>query len=345
MHRALFLLPLLLIPACQTDTPVLSRACPPSGIDEFGQPCLDVPPDPCGGLCVPRPPAQKGWSEPVLVWVGPRDQAPLCPASAPIVAWEGYEKLSVEPFQCAPCVCDPPEVACHIPNHWNARNAIHCEGNDTPFHAGNGWDGSCTNLWAIKPDLMCGELPCVASLAVEAPSVPSTYCNAHPDGPDLMPTPVTDLVLACKEKGPRSCVDKPEDACQAVAPEGFASCIYHEGFAACPEGWPERHDYRAGYEDLRSCTECGCKPSTGAVCRVEVTAYRNFTCNPAQIIDSRVLDIDQPGCLGLPTGSGLGSKTAELLEFSPGSCEPYGGTSHGTIEGKGSASFCCRKWQ
>lgn len=348
MHRALLLLPLFtLLPlsACGTDTPVLARACPPSGIDEFGRPCLDVPPDPCGGVCVPRPPVEEGWSEPVLVWRGPAEEAPLCPEVAPALAWQGYEKLSVEPFQCAKCLCDPPDVACEIPNLWHARTAIHCQGQDEPFHAQNGWDGSCTYLWAIKPEKMCGEVPCVASLAIEAPRVPSKLCTPRTDGPNVMPTPVTDVVLACKEGSARSCVDQPESSCQAKAPEGFQSCIFHEGFAACPEGWPERHEYRGGYDDLRTCTACGCKPSIGAVCRVEVTAYDGFTCIESQSLGSLVLEAGEPGCMPLPTGIGLGSKTAELLEFSPGSCEPYGGTSEGTITPEGSQSFCCRKYQ
>ncbi|UQA54758.1 hypothetical protein [Polyangium aurulentum] len=346
MHRAHLVLLgslLLAVPACASDTPVLARACPPSGVDEFGVPCFDAPPDPCGGACVPKPPAEAGWSEPVLVWKGPRDEAPLCPEVAPTVAWEGYDRLTVEPFQCAECRCDPPETQCDIPNLWTAYTAIHCAGAETPFYAGNDWGGECTYIWAIAPEKMCGNLPCVASLGIEPPRVPSKICASRTDGPDLMPTPVTDLVMACKEQAPRSCIDRPDLSCQAFAPEGFVSCIYHEGFAACPEGWPDREDYLTDYDDGRTCSECFCKPSTGAVCTVQVTAYKNFTCLDS--LGSLVLEIDEPGCLGVPTGTRLGSKEVEILEYHPGACQPYGGLPYGTVTPGGAYSFCCRKWQ
>jgi hypothetical protein len=43
----------------------------------------------CAGVqCVPKEPS--GWSDPLLLWIGPPDQVPECPASAPNPGGEGY---------------------------------------------------------------------------------------------------------------------------------------------------------------------------------------------------------------------------------------------------------------
>jgi hypothetical protein len=116
----------------------------------------------CGGQCVPREPV--GWFPPALLWFGPPDEVPDCPAAAPRVGYEGYTELSVDPFQCHGCACDPPEVSCELPTDWSAADTPTCPAGPgaqrTSFAAPGAWDGACTTENAIPAGQACPGGPC-----------------------------------------------------------------------------------------------------------------------------------------------------------------------------------------
>ncbi|WP_437589687.1 hypothetical protein [Sorangium sp. So ce1000] len=104
----------LLLPGCAGD-PTIYGPCQPS---EYGSPACPYPEaggggaggegggggggvggsggagggdeTACAGDCVP--PAPLGWFGPALLWFGPRDQVPACPAAAPNVGYEGVRR-------------------------------------------------------------------------------------------------------------------------------------------------------------------------------------------------------------------------------------------------------------
>ncbi|UQA57134.1 hypothetical protein [Polyangium aurulentum] len=56
-----------------------------------------------------------------------------------------------------------------------------------------------------------------------------------------------------------------------------------------------------------------------------------------------ILPSDEPSkCNDLFSGAPLGSKTAEVLSYQPGTCQPSGGELVGQIVTNEPAVFCCR---
>jgi hypothetical protein len=53
-------------------------------------------------------------------------------------------------------------------------------------------------------------------------------------------------------------------------------------------------------------------------------------------------DSMKPTCTNLPiAGVDLGGKTVTAPSYQPGTCEPLGGESIGSVELKGPSTFCC----
>ncbi|AGP37132.1 hypothetical protein SCE1572_23195 [Sorangium cellulosum So0157-2] len=90
----------------------------------------------CAGDCIP--PAPLGWFGPALLWYGPPDQAPGCPAEAPNPGYKGFADLAPAPFACAACLCDPPASAsCELPLGWSAHTAAAYQAPGCPAEAPN----------------------------------------------------------------------------------------------------------------------------------------------------------------------------------------------------------------
>src|SRR5690606_18762258 len=85
--------------------------------------------DTCPGECVPLGPL--GWSDPLLLWTGPVQEAPGCPTRAPVPAYQGHADL-VAPDECDPCACDPPTGSCAMPTDLTAYDNASCCGPGEP---------------------------------------------------------------------------------------------------------------------------------------------------------------------------------------------------------------------
>ncbi|MDC0682633.1 hypothetical protein [Sorangium atrum] len=296
----------------------------------------------CSGQCVS--PAPLGWSGPALLWFGPPEATPECPADAPTIGYEGFADLQQVPKTCPTCACDPPEVSCSLPTAWAASSSS-CPGDEpdavaTPFAAPDAWDGACTADGAIPADQDCNGEPCVQSLTIAAPSVTAGACTPRIEAPQPIPQNAlwwATRATACVAGAHTACADA--TTCAPAAPPAFLTCIYHEGDAACPEGYPQRHVFYKDVLDGRDCTPCSCGEPTGASCTIMASVYRDAACT--DLVASTLVDSSVPFCGVTPPGLGLGSKSAAVVEVEPGACAPQGGEPVGELQPAEPSTFCC----
>ncbi|WP_437942302.1 hypothetical protein [Sorangium sp. So ce341] len=307
----------------------------------------------CAGDCIP--PAPLGWFGPALLWYGPPDQAPGCPAEAPNVGYQGFADLAPAPVACAACLCDPPASAsCELPLGWSAHTAAACTAGgpgsiETAFAAPDGWDGACTAANAIPAGQDCGGQPCVQSLSVDAPTVLVTAaCTPRVDEPPppAREDPWQTRALACL---PGAYTECPGDrsTCMPSAgepgvppPGGFLTCIFHEGDVTCESPYLDRHVFYGGAEDTRGCSECGCGEPEGASCTIMASVYSDGAC--AETLVSALVSSTTPFCGVTPPGVALGSKSAEVVAVDPGACAPSGGEPTGELLPAEPSTFCCQ---
>ncbi|MGK3965060.1 hypothetical protein WMF38_12860 [Sorangium sp. So ce118] len=307
----------------------------------------------CAGDCIP--PAPLGWFGPALLWYGPPDQAPDCPAAAPNATYEGFADLAPAPFACAACLCDPPDAAaasCQLPVGWSAHAAT-CAATvpdtvETAFAAPEAWDGACTAENAIPAGQDCGGQPCVQSLSIDAPAVTVTAaCTARVDEPPppARLDPWQTRALACVPgaytecPGDRStCMPSPGQP-GVPPPGGFLTCVFHEGDVTCEEPYLDRHVFYDGADDTRGCSECACGELEGASCTIMASVYSDGAC--ADQVASTLISSMAPFCGVTPPGVGLGSKSAEVVAVDPGACAPSGGEPIGELLPAAPSTFCC----
>ncbi|WP_437659246.1 hypothetical protein [Sorangium sp. So ce1182] len=308
----------------------------------------------CAGDCIP--PAPLGWFGPALLWYGPPDQEPDCPAAAPNLGYEGFADLAPAPFACAACLCDPPDAAaasCQLPAGWSAHASAWCDETpgavETAFAAPEAWDGGCTAVNAIPAGQDCGGQPCVQSLSIDAPAVTVTAaCTPRVDEPPppARLDPWQTRARACLPgaytecPGDRStCMPSPEQP-GVTPPGGFLTCIFHEGDVTCTDPYLDRHVFYGGADDTRSCSECACGEPEGASCTIMASVYSDGAC--AKTLVSAVVSSTTPFCGVTPPGVGLGSKSAAVVAVDPGACAPSGGEPVGELLPAAPSTFCCQ---
>ncbi|WP_437727672.1 hypothetical protein [Sorangium sp. So ce861] len=323
--------------------------------DSATVPGLDTgTPAACPGQCVPREPF--GWSEPALLWIGPQDRAPDCPAAAPIVAYEGRADFTAGASRpCPACLCDPPDASCELPAAWSTYAGFPCDvpgAAETPFAAPGGWDGACTSANAIAAGQMCDGALCAQSLEIPAPRVlPGSCAPRIAEGPEEPEEPegagsFAVFARACTGTAFAPCAD-PGMTCtpappagDAAPPEGFLTCIHREGERDCPATYPDRHVFHAGAEDTRGCAPCGCAEPTGGTCSVLASAFSDEACS--QLAVGVVVSSAAPFCGAISPGTALGSRSASVVRLEPGTCVPTGGEPIGGVALLGAATLCCR---
>ncbi|WP_437478909.1 hypothetical protein WME75_31365 [Sorangium sp. So ce1014] len=303
---------------------------------------------------MPREPL--GWSEPVLLWIGPPDQAPDCPAAAPSIGYEGHADFTAPPPRACPaCLCDAPDASCELPAGWRAHASFPCGrpgAAETSFAAPDGWDGACTSTNVIGAGQVCDGALCAQSLEIPPPRVLPGSCAARsaeapeePGEPEpggsfaLLARACTGTVVApCADPG-MTCTPSPPTG-EGAPPEGFLTCIHHEEEQDCPATYPDRHVFHAGVEDTRGCAPCGCSEPIGGTCSILASAFSTEACS--QLVVSVVVSSEAPICVGIVPGTALGSKSASVVQRDPGACQPTGGEPTGGVALLGAATFCCR---
>lgn len=328
--------------------------CADAGIDSAVAPGFDATlPETCAGQCVPREPL--GWSEPALLWIGPPDRAPDCPAAAPSVGYEGHgDFTAATPPACPTCLCDPPDASCELPATWNIYASFPCDvpgATETSFAAPDGWDGACTSTNALAAGHVCDGGLCAQSLEIAAPHVlPGSCASRSAEAPEVQQEPRTGgsfatLARACTGTVIAQCAD-PGMTCTPVSPTGddappdeFLTCIHHEGDQNCPATYPARHVFYAGADDTRSCAPCGCAEPSGATCSILASAFSDGACS--QFVVGVVVSSEAPFCGAISPGTALGSKSAGVVHLDPGTCTPTGGEPTGDVALLGATTFCC----
>lgn len=294
----------------------------------------------CKGVCVPS--ESIPFERVTLVAINTPAKLPPCPESAPLVGFEGHADLIAAPHTCPECACSP--AACMLPTEITV-SAAKCPGSSAPSILWNpepGWEGVCTPEGAIPSGLVCEGAPCVQSLTVGAPTVEP--CVPYEKGGASIPSPSWGKAARECLIGPLSgdgC--KVGEACAPAPPDGFSLCLFLKGYDPayeCPLEYPRQEVVFTGIQDARTCEPCECGEPEGADCAVYVSAYADGACG--QAIAAVTVAPEQPACVDLLTGTALGSKGAELVLDTPGSCAPSGGAAVGSLQPAGAVTLCCQ---
>ena len=296
----------------------------------------------CPGLCAPLPPlGEDGWSTPLLLWFGPKEEAPDCPPTASDLRWKGYADLEA-PLDCPSCSCLPPKGTCALPSALTAADAIcAAEGPGvtyTPFDPPASWDGSCTAAGAVPPGSGA------RSLTFGPLQMTEEGCAVRSDGdkdPKLKtPTWKTHAFACGGHEGYPPC--KNGLFCMPAAPPpGFHACLFHTGEASCSARYPDRHIFypEDGIVDTRACGTCTCAAPFGSACVGLVSVYSDNACRTLEAALMMTSSASQ--CADLPPGVGLGSKSAAHPVYVPGTCAPWMSAPTGAATPTKPVTFCC----
>lgn len=301
----------------------------------------------CPGSCVPAAPPT--WDGPMHVAVDAAIALPSCPALAPTTFFEGYAAPASWSLVCPECSCDAPLGSCELPATWTVSSTACADLSPavkTPFNPPLGWDGSCTATGAIPEGKLCGGVPCVNSIWVSVPVIHEAPCVPH--GDEAMPPPpriaandAFDLAArACTNQTPWPSCPNSTSACMPAF-EGFHVCISHSGDEPCPAGWDDRHVFHEQVDDERTCAPCSCSAPTGGICEARYRVFDDGACG-SELVAVKLTSGMQDKCadFNMP-GVALGSKSAELLSYQAGVCEPNGGAPVGDVLLSEPVTFCC----
>jgi hypothetical protein len=240
------------------------------------------------------------------------------------------------PHTCSSCTCSSAE--CPLPEgmHTNAAKCAEADGSPSlPFGPATLAEEVCSTEGALAPDLQCDGADCVQSLTVPALKV---ACDASVPMPSLPPVQWGRAVRRCAPAAPGSCGGGA--ACEPFAPEGALVCLHRHGISAgCPAGYTHLTFFE-GADDTRGCDACTCGEPQGAACAALVHAYSDTTCS--SLVGAVMSLLDQPGCVDLPSGTGLGSLEASFVADAPGTCAASGGTPVGGVAPAGPWTLCCK---
>ncbi|MDC3956695.1 hypothetical protein [Polyangium jinanense] len=301
---------------------------------------------PGGGECVDESP--KNWT--LVAFFSDWREPPPCPDDAPILAFEGIP--APPPLLCGECSCEEPEGSCKLPQTWTV-SSTGCDdpggGVKTNFDPSTNWDGTCNQDKAIPSATLCGGVPCVRSITISPPVIEEQPCKAHTKGDPGQEIPKvwnggpeTPLGRVCTRAEPWPvCHGQSEKVC-GPAGDDYSSCIFREGEHLCPEGWTgERHVLYGVVKDERECSACTCEAPTGGMCEVLISAWSSQGCSQVAIARPISAGMVAP-CDDFMPGTQLSGKTAELLNYTKGTCTPSGGQVVGELTLDKPVTVCCR---
>jgi hypothetical protein len=310
----------------------------------------DGMPDPCheqdadAGPCAAGTYAHRGalWEAPLLLWIGPEDQAPACPLGSGSVAYEGRTDL-VAPNACEACTCEPPTGSCALPSTLDVQADV-CGPQGKPpisWNAPSPWDGQCDGSTQIPSgkaySLKIGALTMKENGCAPGPTIPAKVISLRWDT----------FARGCDFSSPMGPIERSNCLRDDVA-SGFGWCILQKGDNDCPTDpeniYTERHVFYNGVQDDRQCSPCTCGAPTGSACTATVSIYTDAapqctaTAVPGVVISSvstTCVDIQLPG-------QALGSKSAGSTTYHPGTCPAMGGDASGSAVKTSPVTFCCR---
>jgi len=309
----------------------------PCGNGQPGNTC-DNPCGSCVGQCVAIPPLD--FSGPMLVYIGPEQDAPGCPAHAPVNAYEGFADLLDSSYYCPPCKCSEP--ICVLPEGVTASPETCMQGAGgvtTSVDAPPGWQGECT----------------APTTAINLGSVTIAPVTVRPCEPIVEAVPDWNFdplwktfARACRGQVDNGRCADPGLICMPTAeppPPGFRQCIEADAELGleldCPDTYPDRLTFYAGANDTRGCTECECAQVEASACVAQMSAYQSSACS-SPLFENIPVGVAPSLCLDVMAGLQLSSMRGQWLTNEPGSCIPSGGDPEGEVVPEGPKVFCCQ---
>jgi hypothetical protein len=335
-------------PCCKTEpcpdhNPWLPQSVP-SDMSDAGDADAAAQSSLCPGQCVPTAP--EGWFAPVLLWQGPPEEEPPCPAQARYDGYHGYADLDAPTPNCGACECNFPTGECGLPSElWAVSNSCVTPGGTlTSFNAPPSWDGSCTAEDAIPGGAQCNGSPCVKSLTSAPLVLTETGCTPFSKVPGALPllgAAWKTSAVACQVSEYPPC--SPTQVCAPSADAGFATCIFTWGDDhPCPDRYPDRHVFYDDYNDTRGCVECACGPPIGSECKATLSVYQDNACKgPPSFPGLDIFAEAESYCVDLGPGIALGSKSITKPIYTHGTCQPSAAKPTGELSLLGAATFCC----
>lgn len=276
-----------------------------------------------------------------MFWIGQGD-APPCPVSAPVPGATLHADPQPSPMICPACSCS--SSGCEVPQqmHVSAGKCPAIGAFSMPWDS-PGWDGDCTSDGALSSGLSCLGVPCVQSITIDAPT--AAPCEPVSAGAEVRPDPVWGTTAQECIMGPLTgdgCGGS--EACVPPPPDGFSLCLYRWGDdlgpESCPAEYPRHLVLFAEHDDTRACDPCECTAPQGGECAALVSLYTNGVCG--SLLGSFPVTSAGPSCFDLPSGVGLGSKSAALTNNNAGSCTTSGGPV-GEVVPAVPLTLCCQK--
>ena len=295
----------------------------------------------CPGQCVDIPP-YGGWELAALLWIGPEHEAPECPADrAPDVGYRGYAAPDPsDPPQCPTCTCEPPTGECGLPSVLTVSTDT-CI-NDTPQSNHTDFSGLDADPTSCNVENVVLGNQGQQSVTIQPLTVIETGCNSPvppPTPKDGTPSWKT-VARACRAI-PSPCLDLSKVCVPAAPPPPpeLLPCIFQKGDNTCPDEYPTKHVFYDEVSDARGCSECSCAQPEGGFCSATVTIFQDADCSMGAM--PQFVTSIEPQCVTIAAGVDLGGKAATVPSYQPGTCEPLGGESIGSVELKGPGTFCC----
>jgi hypothetical protein len=261
----------------------------------------------------------------VLLYSGPPDQAPSCPAPITNNVFSAHGDVVQDPAQCSTCTVGDPY------NFWCfAEIAAYPDATCSSGMADSVFFGLdyCNNV---------GPTDDASAIGVEAPQG-SFLCDPSPQHTTLPPVRWGTAAIGCTAPTPQANGCSADKTCLPVpqGPFGTQTCIYSSGDVSCPSGpYTTKTTYYSGALDNRSCTPCGYVPSSLG-CSATAILYSDNKC--AQELMT-VTDFTGT-CMSLP-GSFSSAKLVSAAVSGTATCTATGGDPQGSIAPSGPMTVCC----
>lgn len=298
-----------------------------NGEDDDGDGKRDCDDEDCTPAFMCAEPAPADWVGPGVLYWGPGDAVPACPADMPDLLHEGLGDLLDDPALCAACSCDPSSanVLCNVKD-LVGYEGLACSG---PKKNMNQNIGGCQPVFNNQPS---------ASYLAAPPTALATGLCMPSGGEATLGEPVwTATPRVCsratfgKGCGTQVCAARP------APPFDAGLCILKPGDNDCPSPYTQKRlisDSAADVADMRGCTPCTCAPPTGT-CTAETSLYTDPFCN---------------GAFGMVKNDGICAElnpvqlvSIKTMISTQAACDPKGGDPTGSIApmGKDVTTACC----
>ncbi len=268
-------------------------------------------------VCAPAAPA--GWTGPIVLVSGSgAAAAPACPGGAPATAFTTRSGLTAADATCGCSCAAPPSgtMSCGTGTLRTSGSMCLTIGSTIATFA----NGECRSLPG---------LPSSGNWTLSRPAFTSTGACA--------PSPATTVPPVVWDASHRACGFGTPTACGASSvcvpsrAAGQRLCVYVDGDAACPSGFPDLVSTADDATDTRGCSACTCGSVSGS-CGGAVDIANGC---PGTILTARV---SVAGCVAASPTTGV-SGTATFT--ASGACPPSSPAPTGGVVPTTPRTVCC----